>query len=115
MVAGGSEAVFLSEYEKMLRYNAGLIRRFHEQLQGELTSRDVYALSTLMSQQREVIADLRTLTDMSKQVGMIYDQSLTPFVSEVTQLVTDVYYQLRKLIMESTKPNDTPFALSQLD
>lgn len=115
MVAAGSEAVFLSEYEKMLRTNAGLIRRFHEQLQGNLTSRDVYALSTLMSQQREVIADLRTLTDMSKQVGMIYDQALTPFISEVTQMVTDVYYQLRKLIMESTRPNDTPFALSQLD
>lgn len=112
---GNAEAVFKAEYDRMLRYNSRLIRRFNEQLKHSLTSRDVYALSTLMSQQREVINDLRTITDMSQQVGMVYDQAITPFMSDTTQLVTDVYYQLRKLIIETSKPKDTQFALSQLD
>lgn len=99
----------------MLQYNSQLIQRFNLQLKENLTSRDVYALSTLMSQQREVIADLRTLTDMSQQVGMVYDQAVTPFVSDITQTITDVYYQLRKLLTETSIPKHTQFALGHLD
>lgn len=110
-----SEASFKAEYARMLRYNSRLIRRMNEQLEGSLSSRDIYALSTLMSQQREVINDLRAIADLSQQVSMLYDQSVNPFMSDLTQLVTDVYYQLRKLLMETTKPRDTQFALSQLD
>jgi len=113
--AGNAEAVFKAEYTRMLRYNSRLIRRFNDQLRQSLTSKDVYALSTLMSQQREVINDLRSITDLSHQVSMVYEQSITPFMSDTTQLITDVYYQLRKLLMETTKPKDTQFALQQLD
>lgn len=114
-VTAGSEASYLTEYERMLQYNSKLIQRFNEQLRENLTSRDVYALSTLMSQQREVIADLRTLTDMSQQVGLIFDQSVTPFVSDQAQLITDVYYQLRRLLTETTETKHTQFALGKLD
>lgn len=112
---GGPEAVFKREYKKMLRYNARLIRRMNDQLEQQMSSRDIYALSTLMSQQREVIADLRTLVDMSEQVEMVQRQVLTPFVSESVQLVTDTYYQLRKLITEVSTPKQTQFALRQLE
>ncbi len=110
-----SEQVFKNEYDRMLRYNSSLIRRMNEQLRAQLSSRDIYALSTIMSQQREVINDLRSIADMSQQVSMLYDQAVTPFVSDMTQLVTDVYYQLRRLLMETAKPKETQFALSQLD
>ncbi len=110
-----AEQRFKLEYSRMLRYNSRLIQRMNEQLKGNLSSRDIYALSTLMSQQREVINDLRAIADMSQQVGMLYDRATNPFMSDVTQLVTDVYYQLRKLLMETTKPKETNFAMSQLD
>lgn len=110
-----AEQRFKLEYSRMLRYNSRLIQRMNMQLQGTLSSRDIYALSTLMSQQREVINDLRAVADMSQQVGMLYDRATNPFMSDVTQLVTDVYYQLRKLLMETTKPKETAFAMSQLD
>lgn len=110
-----SEASFKAEYARMLRYNSKLIRRMNQQLEGSLSSRDIYALSTLMSQQREVINDLRAIADLSQQVNLIYDQSVNPFMSDLTQLITDVYYQLRKLIMETSKPKESSFALSQLD
>lgn len=114
-VVRSTEAGFKNEYNRMLRYNSLLIRRMNQALETNLTSRDIYALSTLMSQQREVINDLRAITDLSGQVEMINQQSITPFVSDLTQLITDVYYQLRKLIMETAKPKETQFALSQLD
>ena len=113
--AGGAEATFKREYDRMLKYNSLLIRRLNEQLKQQMSSRDIYALSTLMSQQREVINDLRSISDMSQQVAMIHDQATTPFVSDLTQLITDVYYQLRKLLLETSKPKETQFALEQLD
>ena len=114
-VVSNPEKVFKAEYDRMLRYNSLLIRKLNEQLNTALSSRDIYALSTLMSQQREVINDLRAMTDMSGQVEILYSTAVNPFVSDLTQLITDVYYQLRKLIMETTKPKETPFALSHLD
>lgn len=110
-----SEAQYKAEYVRMLKYNSRLIKRLNTQLEGALSSRDIYALSTLMSQQREVINDLRAITDLSGQVALIQDQAVTPFVSDVTQLITDVYYQLRKLMMETTKPKETQFALEKLE
>lgn len=112
---GGPEAVFKKEYVKMLKFNARLIKRLNEQLQTQLSSRDIYALSTLMSQQREVIADLRTIVDMSDQVDMVQRQVLVPLVSDMTQLITDIYFQLRKVITETSIPKQTQFALQQLD
>lgn len=112
---GGPEAVFKREYVKMLKFNARLIKRMNSQLETQLSSRDIYALSTLMSQQREVIADLRTIVDMSEQVDMVQRQVLTPFVSDITQLITDIYFQLRKSIAETSMPKQTQFALSHLD
>lgn len=39
-------------------------------------SRDVYALFTLYSQQREVIADIRTMSDLSEQANMLNELML---------------------------------------
>jgi hypothetical protein len=110
-----TEQSFQKEYARMLRYNSRLIRRMNEALEGNLVARDVYALSTLMSQQREVINDLRAIADLSQQVGLIHDAAVNPFMSDLTQLVTDVYYQIRKLIAETVKPKDAEFANKQLD
>ena len=110
-----TEQSFQKEYARMLRYNSRLIRRMNEALEGNLVARDVYALSTLMSQQREVINDLRSIADLSQQVSLIHDAAVNPFMSDLTQLVTDVYYQVRKLIAETVKPKDAEFANKQLD
>jgi DNA-directed RNA polymerase len=110
-----AEERFKLEYDRMLRYNSRIIQRLNTQMEKNLSSRDVYALSTIMSQQREVINDLRAIADLSQQVELIYNQAVNPFISDITQLTTDIYYQLRKLITETSKPKETQFALSQLD
>lgn len=110
-----NEQSFQAEYARMLRYNSRLIRRMNQALEGNLSSRDVYALSTLMSQQREVINDLRSIADLSQQVNLIHEHAVNPFMSDLTQLVTDIYYQIRRLVAETVKPKDAEFANKQLD
>lgn len=112
---GGPEAVFKKQYETMLRYNARLIRRLNTQLDGSLTSRDIYALSTLMSQQREVIADLRSISDLSGQVELLQRHVMGPLIGETAQHLTDLYYQLRRLLAEVSEKKHTQFALNQVD
>jgi hypothetical protein len=110
----GAEQEYLDEYLRLFVTNRKIIRLFERKLLTEPTSRDVYALSTLYSQQREIIADIRTLSDLGGQVTLLYQHMLTPFVSGLTQVVTDTYYQLRRLIIETCK-KDSEFALKQLD
>lgn len=110
-----NEQSFQAEYARMLRYNSRLIRRMNQALEGNLSSRDVYALSTLMSQQREVINDLRSIADLSQQVNLIHEHAVNPFMSDLTQLVTDIYYQIRRLVAETVRPREAEFANKQLD
>ena len=113
--ASDGEAEYLKEYLYMFRRLKKLIRKAEKQCQKSGASRDYYALSTLLSQQREVIADLRTITDMSGQVQLILDQVLMPLVKNIGQNILDIYYQKRKLMMETCKPNEVKFAMSKLE
>jgi hypothetical protein len=99
----------------MLKYNSLLIKRLNQQLSRTINSRDIYALSTLMSQQREVIADLRTMVDMSGQADMLKRLVVGTLVTDTTQNITDIYLQLRKLLADTTQPKQTQFALKHLD
>lgn len=107
---GGPEEAFKNQYRMMLRTNALLMRRLEEQLADTLTSRDIYALSNLMSQQREVIADLRSMIDMSNQVEHIRTQVVVAMSSGFGQTVTDLYYQLNRLLGEVAEEKKVDFA-----
>jgi hypothetical protein len=109
------ERRMLEEYSRMLYMNSQLIKRMKKKLKENLNSKDIYALSTLMSQQREVIADIRSVSDMSGQVATLEANMLQPMVRSIGQNMLDSFYQLRKLIIETSKPNETQFALQKLD
>ncbi len=108
---------FMKEYTLMLRLNARLIRKLRRQLLDDekLNNRDIYSLSTLMSQQREVIADIRMISDLSGQVQLILELVLQPMLSNIGQVIVNSFYQQRRLIMETVKEKETQFALKKLD
>lgn len=110
-----TEKDYLDEYIHLFVTLQAVARKMERKVLKEPQSRDIYALSTLYSQLREVIADVRSITDMGQQVEMIVAGAITPFASDITQCVTDVYYQVRKLLRETTKPKETQFALNHLD
>lgn len=113
--ASSQEKQQIDEYLHMFRRLSKLIRKAEKQCMKSGQSRDYYALCTLMSQQREVIADIRSVTDMSGQVDQLDTNVLQPMSRSIGQNMLDVFYMLRKLIIETSKPEETQFALSKLN
>lgn len=113
--ASSQEKEQLDEYLHMFRKLAKLIRKAEKQCMKSGQSRDYYALCTLMSQQREVIADIRSVSDMSGQVNQLDANMLQPMARSIGQNMLDGFYQIRKLIMECSRPEETQFALSKLN
>lgn len=108
-----AEQEYLEEYLRLFVTNRRIIRLFERKLLNDPLSRDVYALMTLYSQQREIINDIRMISDLGGQVELLHTYVLRPYTSSLTQAVSDVYYQLRTLISQTCK-KDTQFALEQL-
>lgn len=112
--ANSQEQEQLEEYMNMFRKLGKLIRKAEKQCMKSGQSRDYYALCTLMSQQREVISDIRSVTDMSSQVAAIENDVLQPLIRSIGQNTLDVFYQLKKLIVSVSIPKETQFALAKL-
>jgi hypothetical protein len=109
------EKEYLDEYIYMFRKTARLIRKKEKQAYITGSPRDIYALSTLISQQREIIADIRTLADLGTQVEMVKDNVLRPMIASMGQNVLDVFYQIRRLMLETCDKKQTEFALLKLE
>lgn len=112
---GTDEREHVREYVRMFKRLRSLAKKLERDCLSQSGGRGVYALCTVYSQQREVIADIRTLTDLSGQVQMLDEQVLQPFTRSVGQQVLNVYYQLRRLITETTEKKQTQFALDKLE
>lgn len=115
MPVNPGEKEYVAEYLLMFSKLQRIARKMEKQCLEKPNPRDLYALSTLYSQQREVIADIRAVTDLSGQVEMLIDGVLQPMVKSVGQNLLDSYYQMRKLISEIAKPEEKKFALGKLD
>lgn len=117
IVSDDNAGSHMRELAYMLKTNATLIRRMSKELRtaDRVESRLVYAMSTLMSQQREVIADIRAVADHSKQIELISSTILQPTATSQAQVLTGMFYQLRRLITEVSKPKQAQFALRQLE
>jgi hypothetical protein len=113
--ATSQEQQQLEEYLHMFRKLAKLIRKAEKQCMKSGQSRDYYALCTLMSQQREVIADIRSVSDMSGQVAQLENNVLQPMIRSVGQNMLDSFYQIKALIVNTSKPEETQFALNKLN
>lgn len=109
------EAEYLREYLHMFRAIKVMTRILEEKILDSGSSRDVYALNTLYSQQREVIADIRCVTDNTQLVEQLKADVVTPMAQQAVQVLTDVYYQMRKLVEETTSGSKQKFAQSKID
>lgn len=96
--ASPTESDYLNEYLAMFRKLRRIRRELEAQLLAEKTPRLVYALSTIYSQQREVIADIRTITDLGEQVAILETSVFNPARSRLTQSMSDAYYALSQLV-----------------
>lgn len=107
------EQEHLEEYLHMFRKLRRLIRKAERDCLESNNPRGYYAVCTLYSAQREVIADIRAISDASGQVKYLDAHVLQPLTRTIGQNLLDVYYQVRKLIIETSNPKDTQFAISK--
>jgi hypothetical protein len=110
-----AEQEHLREYIYIYKSLKKLVRKSKMQALKSGQSRDYYSYCTLVSQQREVIADIRTIADLSGQVQMLIEQALQPMASQLGQVIVNSFYQQRKLITETVKEKEVQFALKKLD
>lgn len=109
------EQEHLDEYLHMFRKLKRLIRKAEKDCLESNNPRGYYAVCTLYSAQREVIADIRSVSDMSTQVKHLEEHVLQPMIRSLGQNLLDSFYQVRKLLIETTRPAETQFALSKYE
>ena len=103
------------EYLHMFKKVQTAIRMFEKELRFSKSTRNVYALIALYSQQREIIADIRAITDYTENVNRIMSSLIQPLFSNITQSNLDIFYHIRKLVIEVSKDDQTQYALKRLE
>lgn len=103
---------FDRQYRAMFDKLQQIIEIFEENmLSGTPNGRDVYALSTLYSQMREVIADMRSAKDVSSQIAELESKAYGAFLNSVGQNFIDVYFKLSKDIRTFVKDKEAQHQL----
>ncbi len=97
---------FDRQYREMFANLQHIISMFEERMLQGPTGRDVYALSTLYSQMREVIADIRASKDVSQQIAELESQAYSGFLRSIGQSYVDIYFHLQKDIRQYVKDVD---------
>lgn len=109
------ERDYLAEYVWLFNSVGRLIRKTEEAANRTLQSKDIYALSTLISQQREIIADIRTLADDNDVANNIRMMILRPQHNNLAQAVLGVFYQLQAMLSQVVIPDKAQYAQSKLE
>lgn len=111
-----SEGVCKDEYTSMFNTLRKLIRKQETLcLSSEGKGRDLYALNMLYSQMRELLIDIRTISDNTEQANMLIQQSIIPMCNDIQQLLTDSYYQMKKLVQEICQKDKLTYAEKNLN
>lgn len=102
---------FDHQYRGMFDNLRTITALFEEKMLTNPTGRDVYALSTLYSQMREVIADIRSAKDVTSQIHELESKAYSSFLTMVGQTYIDTFFKMQKDIRMYVKDTD---AQSQL-
>lgn len=104
------------QYAVMFRKLRKMIRNKEKDcLSKDAANRDFYVLNMLYSQMRELINDIRTIVDSSGQAADIVEGILQPASIERAQIITDLYYQLKRTVIENLDSKQAKLTLKKLD
>lgn len=96
---------FDRQYRKMFESLQSIIERFEERMENP-SGRDVYALSTLYSQMREVIADIRASKDIESQMAELEARAYGGFLKAVGQELVNLLFATSRDIRTHVKDID---------
>lgn len=96
-----SDNTWLNSYTVMFKKLKLISSNIEDKVLDTNAGNDVYALMALYNQQREVIADLRALMDLSQNTQRIVDGVLYPLVRDIGNNYADVIYLMLKAVRAS--------------
>ncbi len=105
----------LEEYVHMFKTLQDMIRIGEESYLTTHATREVYALMTMYSQLREVIADIRSVTDMSSHADNIIQSIVQPSISSIAQSMVDAFYHVRILVRSIAKEEEVQYGVKKID
>lgn len=111
------DTAYLDEYMSMFRKLRKMRKMAEQKYMLSRSSRDIYALVAIYSQQREVIADIRASTDLSKHAHIIIDSILQPMMNSMAQELLNSFYAIKQILisnMEEDKTDDAVKVLSSI-
>jgi hypothetical protein len=79
------------------------------------TARGVYGFNALISQARELIADLEASRDQQDLVNKILVNIIQPLLITHTQQMIDIHYRLKKSLADSIKPGTRKRVSTEVD
>lgn len=96
-----SESDYQAEYDHIFTTLSTISRNLEKRMGETVSSKDVYALSTLYSQMRETIADLRSISDVNQQADMLIAEALEPYHKTVGEALVATYFKLNTTLRQS--------------
>lgn len=114
-VAAMEEKEYLDEYVRMFRQLKVMIEMCEKRYMSSSTSKEVYAMMTMYSQLREIIADIRSVTDMSSHAESLIHGAVQPSIFSVAQYLVDMFYQIRVLIRDIAREDQVQTGMHKID
>lgn len=97
-------AITLSQ-KALLKMILDIIPLAEKQVRASDSVRGVYALNTLISQTRELMADIQATKDQQYLARNIVDNIIRPSFMDIAQFMINANYQLKKSIDDKLKPS----------
>ncbi len=104
--SASSDDEFDRQYRRMFERLQSITETFEVQMEEKPTGRDVYALSTLYSQMREVIADMRSSKDVESQIRELEARAYEGFLKAIGQAFVDLLFTMSRDIRKNVREKD---------
>ena len=91
-----ADSTWVKTYHVMFRKLRKIMRATEDRVVDSEKAADIYALMALYNQMREVIADLRSMIDLSQNTQRIIDQVLYPLTRDISNNYVDSIYKTMK-------------------
>lgn len=95
---GFTDNTWIHTYEIMFRKLKKIMRTVENKVVASESAQDIYALMALYNQMREVIADIRSMIDLSQNTQRIIDNILYPMVRDISNNYVDAIFMIKKTL-----------------
>ena len=110
-----ADSTWVKTYHVMFRKLRRLMRVTEKRTLKSDKAADVYALMALYNQMREVIADLRSMIDLSQNTQRIIDQVLYPLTRDISNSYVDSIFKTMKVLRANVEGEKYSELKSELD